>query len=428
MNKNRKFNLIDRKELKSQSKTIKRIEDNKPVEVIRSKRTTYFSTLEVILIMILSILFGSVIGVIFSLTKYNYLDSSDKNLQEFISTYNSIVNNYYNKVNKDELIDSAINGMVNSLDDPYSTYMDESETDDFNDSISGYYDGVGITITVDGDNIKIVDIIHDSPADKAGMKKGDIIVKVNDINITKDNFNIMRDTISNADNKKIKFLVNRDGNEMTFNIKKDRIVIDSVFSDIKDNNIGYLEITSFYANTGDQFEKKLNELEKENISSLIIDLRDNPGGHLNQVNRVVEPFFKKGVVIYQVESNNKKTKIKTTKKDSRKYPVVILINENTASAAEIVAACFDDNYSDITLVGKKTYGKGTIQKEVNLTSGSSYKYTTDRWLTSKGKWLNRGTTGGLDPDIELERYDLNDLNNTDLQLQKAISILNEKNS
>ena len=428
MNKNRKFNLIDRKELKSQSKTIKRIEDNKPVEVIRSKRTTYFSTLEVILIMILSILFGSVIGVIFSLTKYNYLDSSDKNLQEFISTYNSIVNNYYNKVNKDELIDSAINGMVNSLDDPYSTYMDESETDDFNDSISGYYDGVGITITVDGDNIKIVDIIHDSPADKAGMKKGDIIVKVNDINITKDNFNIMRDTISNADNKKIKFLVNRDGNEMTFNIKKDRIVIDSVFSDIKDNNIGYLEITSFYANTGDQFEKKLNELEKENIASLIIDLRDNPGGHLNQVNRVVEPFFKKGVVIYQVESNNKKTKIKTTKKDSRKYPVVILINENTASAAEIVAACFDDNYSDITLVGKKTYGKGTIQKEVNLTSGSSYKYTTDRWLTSKGKWLNRGTTGGLDPDIELERYDLNDLNNTDLQLQKAISILNEKNS
>ena len=428
MNKNRKFNLIDRKELKSQSKTIKRIEDNKPVEVIRSKRTTYFSTLEVILIMILSILFGSVIGVIFSLTKYNYLDSSDKNLQEFISTYNSIVNNYYNKVNKDELIDSAINGMVNSLDDPYSTYMNENETDDFNDSISGYYDGVGITITVDGDNIKIIDIIHDSPADKAGMKKGDIIVKVNDINITKDNFNIMRDTISNADNKKIKFLVNRDGNEMTFNIKKDRIVIDSVFSDIKDNNIGYLEITSFYANTGDQFEKKLNELEKENISSLIIDLRDNPGGHLNQVNRVVEPFFKKGVVIYQVESNNKKTKIKTTKKDSRKYPVVILINENTASAAEIVAACFDDNYSDITLVGKKTYGKGTIQKEVNLTSGSSYKYTTDRWLTSKGKWLNRGTTGGLDPDIELERYDLNDLNNTDLQLQKAISILNEKNS
>ena len=428
MNKNRKFNLIDRKELKSQSKTIKRIEDNKPVEVIRSKRTTYFSTLEVILIMILSILFGSVIGVIFSLTKYNYLDSSDKNLQEFISTYNSIVNNYYNKVNKDELIDSAINGMVNSLDDPYSTYMNENETDDFNDSISGYYDGVGITIMVDGDNIKIIDIIHDSPADKAGMKKGDIIVKVNDINITKDNFNIMRDTISNADNKKIKFLVNRDGNEMTFNIKKDRIVIDSVFSDIKDNNIGYLEITSFYANTGDQFEKKLNELEKENISSLIIDLRDNPGGHLNQVNRVVEPFFKKGVVIYQVESNNKKTKIKTTKKDSRKYPVVILINENTASAAEIVAACFDDNYSDITLVGKKTYGKGTIQKEVNLTSGSSYKYTTDRWLTSKGKWLNRGTTGGLDPDIELERYDLNDLNNTDLQLQKAISILNEKNS
>jgi carboxyl-terminal processing protease len=428
MNKNRKFNLIDRKELKNQSKTIRRIEDNKPVEVIRSKRTTYFSTLEVILIMILSILFGSVIGVIFSLTKYNYLDSSDKNLQEFISTYNSIVNNYYNKVNKDELIDSAINGMVNSLDDPYSTYMNENETDDFNDSISGYYDGVGITITVDGDNIKIVDIIHDSPADKAGMKKGDIIVKVNDINITKDNFNIMRDTISNADNKKIKFLVNRDGNEMTFNIKKDRIVIDSVFSDIKDNNIGYLEITSFYANTGDQFEKKLNELEKENISSLIIDLRDNPGGHLNQVNRVVEPFFKKGVVIYQVESNNKKTKIKTTKKDSRKYPVVILINENTASAAEIVAACFDDNYSDITLVGKKTYGKGTIQKEVNLTSGSSYKYTTDRWLTSKGKWLNRGTTGGLDPDIELERYDLNDLNNTDLQLQKAISILNEKNS
>ena len=224
------------------------------------------------------------------------------------------------------------------------------------------------------------------------------------------------------------FEININNSSKTFSIKKDKIIIDSVFSDIKDNNIGYLEITSFYANTGDQFEKKLNELEKENISSLIIDLRDNPGGHLNQVNKVVEPFFKKGVVIYQVESNNKKTKIKTTNKDSRKYPVVILINENTASAAEIVAACFDDNYSDVTLIGKQTYGKGTIQKEVNLNSGSIYKYTTDRWLTSKGKWLNRSSTGGLEPDIDLERYDLNDLNNTDLQLQRAISVLNEKNS
>lgn len=428
MMRNRKFNLIDKKELKDQSKTLRRIEDSKPIEVIKSRRTTYFSTLEVVLIMIFSILFGSVLGVIFSLTKYNYLDSSDENLQEFVSTYNSIVNNYYDKVDKSILIASAINGMVSSLDDPYATYMNESETDDFNDSIAGYYEGVGITTVVDGDNVKIIDVIHDSPAEKAGMKKDDIIVKVNDISITKDNFNVMREIISNSSNKKIKIVVNRGDNELTFKVKKDKIIIDSVFSDIKDGNIGYLEVTSFYANTGEQFLKKLDELEKENISSLIIDLRDNPGGHLNQVNEIVEPFFKKGVVIYQVESNGTRTKIKTTKKDSRDYPVVILINESSASAAEIVATCFDDNYNDITLVGKKTYGKGTIQKEVNLTSGSSYKYTTDKWLTSKGKWLDRVTTGGLDPDIDIDRCDLNDLNNTDLQLEKAISILKEKNS
>ena len=428
MKRSRKFNLIDKKELKRQSKTLKRIEDNKPIEIIRSKRSTYFNTLEVILIMILSILFGCVLGVIFSLTKYNYLDSSDPNLQEFISTYNSIVNNYYDKVNKNELIDSAIDGMVNSLDDPYSTYMNENETDDFNESIAGYYEGIGITTVLEGDAVKIIDVIHDSPAEKAGIKKDDIIIKVNDISINKDNFNLMREIISNSSNKKINIIVDREGNKITFNIKKDKIVIDSVFSDIKDNNIGYLEVTSFYANTGEQFTKKLDELEKKNIKSLIIDLRDNPGGHLNQVNQIVEPFFKKGVVIYQIESNNKKTKIKTTKKDSRNYPVIILINENTASAAEIVTACFDDNYNDITLIGKRTYGKGTIQKEVNLTSGSSYKYTTDKWLTPKGKWLDKATSGGIVPDVELDRYDVNDLNNTDLQLQKAISILNEKNS
>ena len=171
MKRSRKFNLIDKKELKRQSKTLKRIEDNKPTEIIRSKRSTYFNTLEVILIMILSILFGCVLGVIFSLTKYNYLDSSDPNLQEFISTYNSIVNNYYDKVNKSDLIDSAIDGMVNSLDDPYSTYMNENETDDFNESIAGYYEGIGITTVLEGDTVKIIDVTIN--ADNADAVKYD---------------------------------------------------------------------------------------------------------------------------------------------------------------------------------------------------------------------------------------------------------------
>ena len=393
------------KKIKGRRKVIRVKEDNK----------YYFMLSEVIMFSLVSVFFGIIVGLLISYSKYMLFDSSDKKVNEIVSTYNNIVNSYYDNVNKDKLVNGAINGMINSLEDPNSLYLDKETSNSFNQNMDGYYEGVGISVTYIGGNCAVYEVFKGSSADRVGLKKGDILIEINGTNVEDYSMDEITRLIKDSPSSVIRMTIKRDGKKKKFVLKRGRVELSSVSKKVIDKNIGYIKISTFATNTASQFNNNLKSLEKKNIKSLIIDLRDNPGGHLNQVDDMLDLFFKKNTVLYQVEVNKKITDIKAKSNITRNYPVVILINENSASASEIIASCFKENYKNIKLIGHNSFGKGTVQKEVKLSTGSSIKYTTEKWLTSKGKWLNNDTTGGLKVDILVDNEE-----DKDNQLTKAV--------
>ena len=397
----------------------KKIEPKSRIKISKFKKKDSFSTMDVVIVMFLSLIIGFVLAMLFNYAKdkyYNY----DNNLDEIITTYNSILENYYDEVNPDELSEAAVSGMVNSLDDPNSYYMDKETSKTFNESLEGTYKGIGLVISRVDQDVVIVKVIKDSPADKAGIKKDDILVRVNDSETSELAVNQIADLIKKTDNVKVTY--KRGDKENTVNLKKTKLDLESVTYK-KYDNTGYIYISTFASNTAKQFNDSLKKLEKDNIKSLIIDVRSNPGGHLEQADKILYNFFNKDTVLYQIEEKGNKVNVIDKTKDSRNYPVVILINGTSASASEIIASCFKDNYQKGVIVGNESFGKGTIQNEVILKNGGSYKYTMKKWLSSKGTWYDRDTTGGIKPDVEVT----NDIQSTDdKQLDKALELLKKE--
>ena len=398
-------------------------------KVFSKNKEDGFNIFEVVVIIFISVLFGVIVGCIIATSNLGIVGrEASEELQEVISTYTNIIDEYYEDVNEKDLMNAAISGMVSVLDDPYSTYLDSSQTYSFNQSVDGEYVGLGIVITWNDGECVITEITKDTPAEKAGLKKDDLIVAVNKNDVTKSTLEEISELLTGKKGTKVTLEVMREGERLEFEVTRDTIQIQSVFGSVKDNNIGYLKIDNFASNTFKQFEKELKKLEKKNIESLIIDVRCNSGGRLNQVNDILDMFLGKNVEIYRIETKGKQKKIYTTDKTTRSYPVVVLVDEGSASASEILASAFQDKYKKATIVGTQTYGKGSIQKAVELPGGSSLKYTTQRWLTSKGKSLQGK---GLTPDVlvdQSEEYYNNPTDEIDAQLQKALEILNKKES
>lgn len=349
-----------------------------------------------------------------------------KELNEFINTYDSIIENYYDDISEKELVNAAISGMVGSLNDPYSVYMDDSMTEDFNQTVDGEYVGIGVTVSFANNKNEIIEVMPKSPAEKAGFMVGDIIIAVGDKNVENIFGDDLTKYIKGKVGTKVKIKVLRGDKEKTLTVERKVIELESVYNRVIDNGskkVGVIKVTNFAANTSKQFKKALTSLEKKKVDSLIIDVRGNPGGHLSQATDILSMFFDKKTVLYQMETKGKKTKIYSSTDDSRDYPIVLLVDGGSASASEIIASCFKENYKKATIVGGNTYGKGTVQKAVQLSGGASIKYTTQKWLTSKGKWIN---DKGIEPDHVValpEGYcdDPSDAN--DSQLQKALELL-----
>lgn len=378
-----------------------------------------FNILEVIIIIFLSILFGIFIGYIVTYRKY----SQDKEINEIISTYKNIKNNYYDKLDEKKLADAAIKGMIDSLDDPYSNYMNLETTDSFNESVDGAFVGIGVSLVFSDNYNKVIDVFKDSPAEKSGIKVGDIIIEVNKKDVAGLSSEDFTKFIRGEEGTKVNLVIKRDKTIKNIIVKREKIDLKTVFGEVlvyENNKIGYLNLTTFSANTANQFRKELKDLEKKQISSLIIDVRDNPGGRISQVREILSLFFNKKTVLYQLEAKNSKKKIYSLDNDLKNYPIIILINKKSASASEILASAFLENYKKCLLIGETTYGKGTVQKSKLLSDGTSIKFTTQKWLTSKGKWINKK---GIKPDINVELSDdyFNNPNEeNDSQLQEAL--------
>lgn len=385
-----------------------------------------FSIFEVVIIIFISIVFGMIVGYVLTYTR-SPLGSvkSNSKLSEIISTYNSIKDNYYKEIDEDTLVNAAVSGMIGSLDDNYSNYMDSSTTDSFNESVEGSFVGIGITIMYDGEYNKIIAVDDKGPSNKI-LKVDDLIVKVSGKDVRGIYGDDLKKLIRGKVGTAVKIKVLRNNKYLTFSIKRTNIEIETVKSnyfDVESKRIGYLDVDVISSNTYKQFNKNLKRLENKNIDSLIIDLRDNPGGQLSQTKEILSMFFNKKTVLYQLKDKDTKKKIYSSSNETRSYPIVILVNDGSASASEIITSCFMKNYNNIKVVGTTTYGKGTVQQSHQLSTGTSIKYTVQEWLTSNGKSINEK---GIKPDEELlmnSEYYSNPTYNTDNQLQKAIEIL-----
>ncbi len=403
--------------------------DSEEVKEIIIERKVGFNYLEVIIIMSISILFGFLIGNLVDFAKDTAISTNvPKDLEEFVTTYNDIIENYYDDVDKKDLLNAAIAGMVGCLDDPYSAYLDGEASKNLKETIDGEYIGIGASLLYQNGKSTIVDIVKNGPADKAGLKNNDILKKVDGEDISSKTLTEISALIKGKKGIRVQLEVLRDNELKEIEVTRETIEISSVTSKIysqENKKIGYLGVSVFAANTAEQFEENLKKIEKEKIDALIIDVRDNPGGHLTQVSEILSFFLTKKQLMYQLEENGKKKKIYALSNEKRTYPVVILTNESSASASEILASCMKEVYK-ADIIGMTTYGKGTVQRSITLSNGSMIKYTTQKWFTAKGEWLNEI---GVTPTEEVplnEAFLESGLEEDDNQLQRAIEVLSNK--
>ena len=401
------------------------VEDDNIREVIVERRSG-FSISEVIIIMIIAIMFGFLLGNIVNFVVFDKSSSSGDELDELVSTYDNIVNNYYDDVDKEELIDAGIQGMINYLDDPYATYFSGDASDEFNEELAGTYEGIGVEVMLSDNVFTIGNVFDNSPASKKGIKEGDIITKVNGTDISGKSLSDVVSMINSK--KKAKLTINRNGEELSFELSRDTIEVPVVSSEVYESNgkkIGYIKIDLFSLNVYKQFNKALKTLEKENIEGLVIDVRDNPGGYLSQVKEILCLFLDKKQVLYQLQTKDDTEKIYGTKKSvDRDYPVSVIINDESASASEILASAFKESYGS-RVVGINSYGKGTVQSASDLSNGDTFKYTVQKWLTPDGNWVNdKGVVPTDRVETVLQEGETLTYEN-DTMLQTAISVISE---
>ena len=412
---NKKNNCSDfRVSLKKRIASIKKFWNKK---IIKNK--TKFSLKEVIFVMIVTFLFGMLIGGVIMFGKGSFSGGVSDSLNEFVDTYEDILDSYYEEVDANALLQAGIEGMVGYLGDPYAAYMDAEVANDFNEEVEGEYTGIGAEIiySYDTKTVSIGKVFENGPAAKAGVETDDILLEVEGESIEGLTNAEIADKVKGKKGTTVLIKVKREDKDLEFSIKRDKVDIESVFTEIYEENgkkVGYIRISIFAGNTAEQFRNKLNELEKEKFDSLLIDVRSNSGGYLTTVTDIISMFTEKDSIIYQLNTKGEIEKIKDKTKEKKDYPVYVLTNGSSASASEVLAAAIKENYKG-TILGTKTYGKGKVQKAYDLSTGAKIKYTFQEWLTPDGNSID---SVGVTPNIEIEN--VIDNTNNDNQLNKVI--------
>lgn len=357
-----------------------------------------------------------------------FSNSSSDDIANSIEKYKKIIDKYYlGEVDEEKLKEGAIKGYIEGLDDPYTEYISKDEMKDYMEDTMGNFVGIGIYMVKDTENnkIQVLAPIKNSPAEKAGILPGDYIIAVDGIQCTGDDFSTISNKIKGEVGSSVKLDIQREDETLSFEIKRENIKVNPVESKLLENNIGYIEFSSFDDGTAEDFKSKYEELEKQGITSLIIDLRNNGGGIVDEALEIADYIADKdSVLLYEVDKNNNEEVEKSKNEPIINMPIVILTNENTASSSEILAGALKD-LGKAKIVGTKTYGKGVIQEVISLSDGSGLKITTKKYLTPNRTEIN-GV--GIEPDETVELPDtvtsaLNVNEEDDTQLRKAIEIL-----
>lgn len=321
--------------------------------------------------------------------------------EKLYSTYETIKKDYYKDIDDEQLVNGAIEGMINGLDDPYSTYMNQKEAKSFNESISASFEGIGAEIQEQDGKIIVVSPIKGSPAEKAGIKPNDIIESVDGKSIEGLNATEAVLKIRGKKGTKVVLTISRAGESkpLSISIVRDTIPIETVYSEMMDDGIAKIQVTSFSEHTVEELKAALTEMKKKDMKALILDLRGNPGGLLDQAIEMASIFVPNGKVVLQVENRNGEKEIYKSENDGAfDLPVVVLIDNGSASASEIVSAAVSES-AGIPLIGVKSFGKGTVQSAQNFKDGSNLKFTAFKWLTPEGNWIHKK---GIMPDIEVK--------------------------
>ena len=409
--------------MKKKNSSVERLSESLDIRVNKKKDLPTFKTKEVVCLLLVTAIIGLAMG---GLVTYNISLKGarvDDELQEFIENYDYVVDNYYGDVDKTKLIDSAIAGMLNSLDNN-SAYVGGSDSN-FSIFLEGNYEGAGIQITINDDNdIVVYSVFDGTSASKAGLKSGDIIVKIND----KDTTGMSLEDFSKIVKEQEDYFTityKRDGAEHKAKLKTSKVELKSVSSKMmeRDNKkIGYIRLTIFASNSDEQFKKALDELEDKGIDGLVIDLRGNSGGHLVTAENIISMFLDSTHPIYQIKSKDGQKKYYSNGKETKKYKIAVLIDSSSASASEVVTSALKEQYG-ATVVGENSYGKGTVQELQTLPDGEQYKLTTKSWLTSSGKVIDKK---GIEPDYAItlnNEYFEDPTDENDNQLQKALEVI-----
>lgn len=355
--------------------------------------------------------------VVLSKEDYKLVKETQKllTLKKYIDKY------YLESVDSEKLMEGAAKGMFEALEDPYSVYMNQKEFKEFNESTSGSYGGIGVIVTDKDGYVTVVAPIEDTPGEKAGLRTGDKIIKVDDTEVTGIGLEKATSLMKGKKGTKVVLTVIRENRTepLIMEIKREDIVLKTVKAEMLEDEIGYIRISMFDEDTGKEFKKALAEIKTKKAKGLIIDLRQNPGGFVTQCVEVADELLDKGVIFYTEDKN--KNQVVTHSKDGKiDIPFVILVDEGSASASEIVSGAVKDRKAGL-LIGTKTFGKGLVQSVEKLNDGSGFKLTIQKYYTPNGIDINKV---GIEPHIQVKALEISEDQNPenvkDVQLERAV--------
>jgi len=390
---------------------------------------------EVIIVFVLCLGFGAGFFINQKLNEQLYTDlySQDTiNFSMLAEVWRKINENFVfeDKINSEAMVYSAVKGFVSALGDPYTSFFDPEEAEEFQKDLEGTFEGIGIQIAKKEGKVKVVAPIKNTPAERAGILAGDVIEKINEEDVSNIELDMIVKKIRGEKGTTVTLNIKRDNEDKVFKIKRDTIRVPNCeleFINAEDGNkIAILSIFQFSETTSKDVKTEVNKIfNTNNVKGIVLDLRNNPGGLVNEAKNVASLFLKKELPI--VKECDKKNECTWLSSDGpgklADYPLIILINEGTASAAEILTGALEANIENVTIVGDTSFGKGLVQRIVYLSDGSIIKITTEEWYTPRDKQIHEI---GIEPDIKIEITKEDIEKEKDPQLEKAIELINNK--